>query len=767
LPHRLKNIALLLVASLLILASCRSTKHVPEGEHLLSTCKIDIKGDALNEDDISSYVKQKPNKRVLRMKFYLGLYNLSSYKHNRFYNTWLQKIGEAPVLYDPLLTQRSVSQLQQYMQNKGYYNAQVTDSVHFTKRKAFLWYRISTGAPLRINNIRYQFEDTSLQSVIRKDSVNSLIRSGKIFDVDLLQKERDRIELFMRNNGYFYFTKDYVYYEADTVSAPGKANLSISFKKFVHKLPDNSLETVNHRKYKINQVNIYPNYESGKIFNANDSNQFNDTIVSNNTFIIFNRKPFVKRSVLLQSTFISPGDVFKLNNVEQTYNRFSSLKVYLLSNIRFSEGNNTADSSGYYPLNCNIDLVPASKQSHTAELEGTNSSGFLGAAANMKYQHKNLFGGAETFDLSFKAAFEWVKATYSTQYDNTIELGAETSIRFPKMLFFNQGINFVKKHNPQTDITLAYNFQRLPYYTETSVNISMGYRWRSGRYVQHLLTPVNINFVNLPFISDYFADSIIAGTYLETSYQNHLVPVTSYTFIFNNQNLNKNNDFIFYRMNLQSAGFIIHSINKIFNENHTDTTVYHIFQTPYSQFLRADFDLRYNQIIDQNQRAVYRVYFGIGVPYGNSEALPFEQKFFSGGANSIRAWSPRTIGPGRYTETTALKYPNSTGDIKFEVNAEYRFRMFWKLEGALFAETGNVWEINKEEDRPGANFEWNRALADLAVGSGLGFRFNFGFFLARFDLGLKLRYPGEQWIPGRRSFTHNDLGYNIAIDYPF
>jgi outer membrane protein assembly factor BamA len=299
-------------------------------------------------------------------------------------------------------------------------------------------------------------------------------------------------------------------------------------------------------------------------------------------------------------------------------------------------------------------------------------------------------------------------------------------------------------------------------------NLAFGYSWKQGRYINHQINLMEMNLVYLPFQSDAFRDSI-KGTYLEYSYTNHLVPVTSYTWQFNNQNIKKNQDFIFARINVESAGNIITAINSLIGTKQ-DSLHYKLFGIRYSQYLKADIDFRFYQVLNAGSMMVYRIFVGAAYPYGNAIAIPFEKLYFSGGANSIRGWQARTIGPGSYKNLKSI-YPNSTGDIKLEVNIEYRFKLFWVLEGALFTDVGNIWAITKADQREGALFKMNKFYKDLAIGSGLGFRFDFKFFLFRIDLGMKMRDPsldaGKKWIFSQKKILASDFALNIAIAYPF
>ncbi len=471
----------------------------------------------------------------------------------------------------------------------------------------------------------------------------------------------------------------------------------------------------------------------------------------------------------MESNYILPGDLYSLTNSQRSYRNLSSLKLFRLVTIDFTQvGDISPGNTGL--LDCSILLTPQTLQSYTVELEGTNSSGNIGAAGNLIYQHRNLFGGAENFDLRLKGALETLKENYSSNLGNMIELGAEVRYSIPKFLLPFKTDQFIKKYNPRTSFSVAYNYQRRPEYTRTLANVSFGYNWRGNRFLTHIVNPIELNLVKIPYKSPEFADWL-EGKYIYYSYQPHLVTVTSYSLIFNNQNIQKNTDFMYFRMNVEQAGNLLYLLYRTTGIQANNPNGYTLFNNEYSQYVRGDLDFRYYNIFDENTSLVYRVFAGAGLPYANSTALPFEKKYFAGGANGIRAWQVRNLGPGSYSEKQQTLYPNQTADIKLEGNVEYRFKLFWLLDGALFVDAGNIWAITKNDERPGARFLWDKFYKDIAVGTGFGTRFDFSFFIFRLDLGMKLRDPAlplnHRWIIGNQKLNKSDFTLNIGIGYPF
>ena len=766
-----KHFILLSLSAIIItgLFSCNPVKYVPENKQLLDKTKIEVESGKIDNKDLKSYLKQKPNKRVLGTRFHLGLYNLSSKKKDNGFNRWLQNIGEEPVIFDQLLTDKTSRQFKLYLSKKGYFLNEVTAEV-IPKKKKKVWviYHVVPNTPFAINNIYYNIEDTGLQYLIFADTSHCLIKRDKNFDEDILLAERNRIERLLRDRGYYNFSKEYIYYEADSSNTNRSVDIVIGVKKYLA-IEDNKTIETPHKTYKIGNITIY----TDKIINAPDSSYHAyDTIYLDEKTFYYPREKRrrIKPITIDQCIFVNKGKLYKVSDVEKTYKHLLSLKVYKNVDITFEQSSDTI-------INCIAQLSQLDIQSYTIEIEGTNSAGNIGAAGNLIYHHKNLFNGAESFNIKLTGATEAIQETKENDdntetrtIENTLELGAEVSLLIPRFLLPIKTEGFVKKFNPKTNISTAYNYHRRPEYTRTIANASFGYSWRGNRFTTHIVNPIELNAVNIIAMKQSFYDSL--PPILRHSYEDHFVATSTYSFIYTNQNINKNTDFYYIRVNLESAGNLFSLYNRTFSSDTIGS--YRTLGLVYSQFVKGDIDFRYSHALNQTDKIVYRVFAGVGYPYGNSVALPFEKKYFSGGANSIRAWHVRSLGPGSLYEEYS-DYPNQSADIKLEANMEYRFDLFWLLKGALFLDVGNIWEIKESEGRELAYFKADKILDDLAIGSGLGFRFDFSFFIFRFDVGLKLRNPrgisdhefDVKWIPTNRPFDSEDIVYNIGIGYPF
>lgn len=765
----IRNIALLLIFSALLF-SCSPTKRVSETDYLLDKSKIKVDQGKVSKEELKKYIRQRSNKRILGLRFHLWLYNMANPEKEKGISGWLRKIGEEPVIYDEFLKIKSTEQLKGYLQSKGYYDSQVDDTVHYKKKRVKVNYHITTNEPIIIRSLSYLIHDKEIESIVMHDSPNSLIKIGANFDTDMLQEERERLEQLLKQKGYYNFNKQFVNYLADSTSNNFMVNLTLVIKKFQQ--IDSNKVTIHrdHKKYKINKVYVITDFDPRQALQLKEKyyNIF-DTIYDRGIYFVSKPSENLKHKVVFQANFIREGSLYNIENVNSTYQHLNSLQIFKLINIQFNEIDSlTNDSLNLGYLNCVIQLSKYYLQSYTVELQGTNSSGNIGVGGNVLYQHRSLFGGAEVVDFKINGSVETLNENIRN-IKNTLELGGDITVNIPKFVLpIFRAEDFSKKHKPKTQISVGYNYQDRPDYQRTIANFSYGYAWEESKVKRHIFRLVEINAVKLPFVTDNFK-TYIEKTLLSSSYENHVVSVTSYSFIYNNQDIKKNSDFNYLRVNTELSGNLLTTINSLSDAPKVDGS-YQIMGLPYSQYFKADIDFRYYQILNETNNFVYRIFLGGAVPYSNSKTIPFEKQYFSGGANSIRAWNVRDLGPGSFNGDTLSRYPNQTGDLKLEMNFEYRFKLFWILESALFLDAGNIWAI-KEDNREGAFFKKDQFYKEIALGTGLGFRFDLSFVILRLDIGLKLRDPSlpedSRWIVGNRSFMRDDLTFNIGIGYPF
>ena len=760
------------LACIVLFGSCNSTKFVPEGKYLLNKISVKIDDKSIKRDQLKTHIRQKENLRILGvMKFHLWLYNLSSGKNE---NSWLKRIGEAPVLYDEFQTQRSREQLSIFLKNKGFYNAIVNDSLVIDqgKRKLNLIFDIEAKRPYRIRNYVYSIKDVNLRNVILKDSINRLIKTNDIFDVDVLNAERQRISVYLKNRGYYMFTEEFISFQADTNFYNDRVDLIVNVDDAL--LNNDETEVVEHQKYKIRNYLINPTFKTADL-TGNQPEQKLDTLVIKDYIFTYSGKLKYRPELFFDLNRMKDSAFYSLLNAEKTYRALNRLKQFKLINIGFNETSMlTGDSIPL--LDCKMQLSPLPRHNISVDVEGTNSSGNLGVAGNFNYQHRNVFGGAEVFDFQLREARE--RQQINENVFNTQEFGFESSLTIPKFLSFIKIKRMFTFQIPETKFTMGYNYQKRPDYTRTITNLKFGYNWKSTNYHFHTLNLVDLNYVHLYDPDPAFINSI-KDLYIKSSFTDHLILASNYSWMYNTQNILKREDYKYFKVNFESAGNLLGLYSGIINKNKTSVTdsvtnqvssYYEFLNTRFAQYLKGDFEYRYGHIIDKLSSLVGRAFFGIGVPYGNFNVLPFEKKYFTGGANGIRAWQVRSLGPGTYKAPAGI-YPNQSSDIKLEANIEYRFKLFWLMEGALFMDAGNIWAINYKDNREGAVFKFNEFYKQIAVGSGFGLRFDFTYFLFRLDLGMKMRDPslaaGRRFIPGSYTITKDHFNFSFAIGYPF
>jgi len=724
---------------------------VPENEYLLHNYKIETEKGDFDKRELNDYIKQKPNKRILFWKFYLSLYNLSNPDKDNGFQNWLRRIGEPPAVFDEGLMNKSTEQLDLHMRNKGFHEAEVSDSTVFRKRRARITYQVTPGEPYRIRNISYFFHDVSLSHMVLEDTASTNFRSEELFDVDVLQEERIRIETLLRDSGYYAFTREYVYYEVDSALSTHQVDITLGIRNFPRTNIRGQIIHTDHPVYSIRKVHMMTDFNAlayGE--NNNPDSLLKDTTVYEGIHLIHSGKLNIRPFVVTQKNYIIPGTLYDASDVNRTYRNLSSLSAFRMVDIRFRE----VDSDEPL-LDCDVLVAPATRQSYSVKVEGTNSAGNIGAAANLSYGHKNLFGGSEQFDLTFMMAVENIKQT-GVQSDSSYtgpnimqEYGIEARLRIPKFLLPVKTDRFIRKYNPQTNIRLSYNFQKRPDYTRSIANASFGYDWKGNEKLIHRVFPVEMSLILTPYKHPDFQDWL-EGKYLFYSYEPQLITDTRYSMVWSNQKLLKNQSFQDIRLNVETAGNLLYGGFSAFGAT-PDSGNYQILGVDFAQYLKMDIDLRSYIILYEDISLVLRGFAGVGFAYGNSNAMPFVKQYFSGGANSIRAWQVKDLGPGSYQDPEESAYPNQTGDVKLEANMEYRFKLFWKLEAALFMDVGNIWSLSSEDDREGAGFEFNRFYKELAVGTGVGARAVFSFLIFRFDLGIPLRSPypieGSNWLP--------------------
>ena len=770
-----KGIKLVALVSVILVYSCSPVKFVPEDKYLISKVKVEIDNQNINKESARSLIKQKENYKILGfLKFHLLLYNLSSKKKT---DDWLKRIGEPPQIYDEDLSKRSEDQLKEYAYSKGYFRALVNSEVSIKekKRKAVIYYRLNTGEQYVISGINYQIKDSSLQALYFNSDLKSEIKEGDAFDIEAIEKHQLNIVKLFRDNGYYYFSKDDIKFIAD--SSVNEKQVMVDL--LIRPARNNQIDSAKvFQPFYLNNFYISVLPGNTPVTVSRDSiGVFSDTITWDNFTMYQNKKVTYPPALFNRTMRLNKGMLYSNAEVESAFNAFNRLRQFRFVDFQFREVTSASDSN---LLDTYIRLAPLNKQATSFDIEGTNTSGNFGIAGNVTYTHRNLFRGAEVFQLSFLGGIERIEQLNNgvPNYFNTREFGVESSLMIPKLLGPGNFIGDFERFLPKTVITLGYNYQKRPEYTRTINTLKFGYDWKSTEDLRHTWNLLDYNKVNVYDYDPAFIDGI-RDLYIKSSFTDHLIFAMNYSFIFSNQRLNTIKNYSYIRFNIESSGNLLWVLSKLTNRDkfqavdslgNIQAEYYKVFNTRFAQYVKSDIEYSRGFSIDKFNSVVTRAFFGIGVPYGNFDVLPFEKKYFSGGANGIRAWPVRSLGPGTY-KASPEEYPNQTADIKLEANLEYRFHLISFIEGALFLDAGNIWAINEKDNRPGAQFRFNEFYRQIAFGTGTGLRFDMSYFILRLDLGMKLRDPSETenkgWIPGNRPYTNRDFNFTFAIGYPF
>jgi len=748
---------------------CKPTRTLTSDQHLLQKNTLTLDSRAVDTKELEGYYRQKPNTRFLMfIKFRLAVYNFSHFGNERKWKNWLERmIGEPPVIFDSIYVNRTNQQFERFLKNEGYYKAQLSNETVLFDKKAWVTYKIKLNEPIVIKKTSFNILDSSIASIVLSDTSDMLLKPGNLFSLGNIEGERDRIVHQMRDSGYYEFNNDYIRIKVDTSN--NQANVEVVVNKAVIKNEDKTITEAPHQKYWINKIFFLPDFDP-QLTIRNRAVYFSifDTLYQQGFGFIYPSDPNVKPKVLLKANSIEQGKLYSGTTVENTLNYLNSLRLFRLSSINFyKEPNNDT------LINCNIQLTPATYQNFSVNFETTNTQGNFGLGGNFNYQHKNIFKGAEIFSLKFSGAFQ--RQAKSENYDafNIIEYGAEAKLETPTFLLPIKLDRYYKTKNPKTYFSISHNFQQRPDYTRVINNASMGYQWKGSENVRHLVSPIDLSSVDVRGTNASFFDSIQANyPYLVNNYKNYFIAGGNYSFIYQNNTYEKGGNYQYFRWNFGLAGNLLHLYNTAIGSADTVKGGYYlVFNRQYAQYALTDVDYRYYYHLNIQNQLIGRVFAGLAFPYGNATAIPFVKQYFGGGAQGIRAWRPKDLGPGTYADSIASQYPNQMADVKFEMNLEYRFSYSKTMKGAFFLDAGNIWSINKDDPRTGAIFKLSEFYKQLALGTGFGLRLDLDFAVFRLDWGIPVRNPkyhgAESWVLFHKPLKFNDVVWNFAIGYPF
>lgn len=783
---------------LLFVWSCGSTKFVPEGEYLLSKTEVNSDTKGFSGYKMDPYIKQKPNYKTFSLiKIPLTIYNLAGKDTTRWINRTLQHAGEPPVIFDSTMVENTTENLQRVMTNKGYLNADVEPKVKLENKRAKVEYYIHAGKPYRINDYTINIPDTSMsrflvipdyakkfrrltkRNTISVDTmlyVNTLIKKKELFDLDMLDAERERISSVFRRLGYYDFTKEYIGFVADTTVGDKKVNLDLSLYPFTSRDADGSAEQTPHKQYMVKEVHLYIDYNP--IIDGDISGYKTTQVYERDGFKIFYgpRGRYIKPYIIINSCHIHPQQLYNEKATTLTYSSLSQLHILKNVNIQYVR----IDNDSMPQLRCIITCVPDKKQGISAEIEGTNSGGSFGIESGLGYLHRNAFRGSELFNIKLKGAYEAVSPSFSNFRDNYFEIGGETSLTFPRFMLPFLNRDFRRNIHASTQFNANYIFQRRPeYFTRTVLSGGIKYIWeeRQSNSTRHVVDLIDVSYVHIPTLESRL-DSTLSVNAKKYSFTDQFIFSTGYSFTKSNANPNEynrsNNPLYSIRASVETAGNLLSLIAKAANAQKDSNGSRKVFGTQFAQYIRGNIDYSQTLRFDDRNSVAWRIGGGIAYPYGNFKQIPIQKRFFSGGANSVRGWSVRELGPGSF-HPSDKKYDNffyHSGDVRLDANIEYRSKLFWVLELGAFLDAGNVWTVKKYEDQERGNFQINRFYKELAMAWGLGLRFDFDFVLIRLDMGWKVYNPDKasnirKWPVTRPFDIGHNTAFHIAVGYPF
>ncbi len=760
------------------LSSCSVTKYLNKDEYLVKKYNIKVTPKTQNVEisDLRSFINPKPNKKVLMLNLKVWAYYRNKKRPSKF-NAWLyDKIGEEPSLYYKEDVEKSILKMKRYLADVGYVNSGISFNTDFYGKKAVITYDIKLSRPYIIDTVKYDIPDTMLRRFVFAGLKNRLVKKGDVYNAYTLDDERDRITSVLRNNGYYYFNRNYIQFVIDSNFNARKMDVTM---RIFNRKEGNSEKSLPHLRCFIKNVNITPVFNpvvSGYDTIDHIINFPGDTAYRYN-FLCLPGKHMFRLSTFDQTIKIKPGLPYSADDVQQTYRRLFNFSILSSANILFDTVPSDKGKSNVRYLNSRIEMQPGKLNRFRIEAIGTNSSGDLGVRGNIVFLNKNIFKGAEVLQLSLLGGFEAQKLAEipdsanrnnGASLFNTFEAGLNATIFFPRFVTPVKFKRFNLKYNPQTNLNLGFNYQRRPYYSRNIFNVGVGYSWNFNRFVKHLFTPVNINYVNIDPTPEF--EKILENETdqrLKEQYSDHMIFGLKYSYIYNNQRQGISGHFNYLRINVESSGNLLYAVDKLAGSEKDADGFYNFLGVKYSQYVRIDFDYRhFFYFTKDGDMLAYRAVVGTAIPFLNSKDIPYEKGFYAGGANGMRGWRFRTLGPGGYTKISDYE---RVGDIQLETNLEYRFPVYKYLKSALFADIGNIWTYGESSTFPGGAFKFDTFYKQFAADVGLGLRLDFSYFIFRFDMAIPVVNPA--YPEGKRLrisyWQIKDIVGNFGIGYPF
>lgn len=760
--------------------SCSNTKFLKDGQMLYTGAEVKIENDSLTKKEkkelqaaLEENLTPKPNSTFLGLRPKLYAYNTTSEpKKEKGLKYWLKyKFGEEPVLLGDVDREFNKDIIINYSENKGYFNAKAKYDTVSKNKKAQIIYTLNPGARYLISNVNFPQNSTLINTEIQNLKDKTLLKPGNPFDLEVIKNERQRIDNELKDKGFYYFSPDNIIVQADsTVTKDPKVELIVKLKDNTPKLAT--------EQFTIDKVVVFPNYNLRDAKKGKYNIPMNPDSLKgyeyNDIYVVDPGKKFKPR-IFDRALYFDKGDVYNRKDHNLSLNRLISLGVF-----KFVKNEFVVSDSLNHKFDAYYVLTPRELQSLRLEALGrTNSANYAGSELNLNWTQRNFFRGAEQFKASVYGAFD-VQIGGPADAENIFRAGANAQLSIPRIVApfrFNSSSAFV----PRTNIKLGYEFQnRTTLYSLNTFNASFGYQWKENVRKEHELNIIDVSLIRPADITQKFIDKSQGNPYLQRITDKQLIFGPTYSYTYSTTMLPRKNTF-YYKGMLDLAGNITGLVTGANVREGKEKT---IFGVPFSQYAKIENDVRFYRKFSEKTSFASRFIAGVAIPYGNSEHIPFSRQFFVGGSNSIRAFRARTLGPGSYdprTPDTNRALFDQAGDIKLELNAEYRANLYKFLNVAAFVDAGNIWlmndDINDEgvNTRPGGKFSKD-FLTEIAVGAGVGLRLDFSILILRLDLAMPLRVPyyekGDRWTFDRINFgdsswRRDNLILNIAIGYPF
>ncbi len=792
----------LVLFSLLLaaLTGCDATRHLKDGEYLLKKNNLKLQTDkgitkrGELKDNVERLIVQKPNTHLLMsyMPYKVWLYNLryKKYVKDTANFQFKSKTVERPVVFDSSLVKRSSSNIRSYLFNQGYFYPKVSDTVKFKGRKAYVDYIIETGVNFLINKVTLDVDDSAIYTIVNASLGESVLQGGNEFSMSQLEQERSRITNVLRDHGYYKFSQENIVdFTLDTFNKALLRDIDNPFEDAINfialqkkqKKPTLDINIViraenrdAYKRYVINRVSVYPDFVSRE--DARDSSLKN-TVVNGVRFRYHNY--YIRENVILKHIFLEKGQLYRQSDYDNTINKLNQLGVFQTLRIVLPDDTSRKEENGVKYLNAIIIMNPSDKLEFNANFEvSTGTTYVLGAMPTITVRDHNLAKGANLLTASVSGGIE---TNYSTSKgDNffqhfsllTKTFGVNVSVDFPKFIVPFR-IKFGQRNLPRTIVGVGTSLlDRVQYFTLTNTSANLTYNWKETSTKSWDFSPAFMNIIRLPYVSDSFQRRLDSNDFLKNSYRETFIEGENLSFTYSNQFENRGRSYTYAKLGLEEAGGLMGGLDNL-----------NITNINYSQYVKLDFDVR-RYINRRRSQIAGRFYGGVGIPYGNSPTLPYVKQYFVGGAYSIRGWRIRTLGPGGYynpNDQGSKNFIDRTGDIKLEMNGEYRFDIIQlfsgtiKLKGALFADAGNIWLAKPSSDYPSGEFAFKKFGSDIAVSVGAGARLDLaGFFIFRIDGAFPLKVPYNSlynyggWVnPFQRPWGLDKVVLNFAIGYPF